>query len=276
MSEEEKRGDKYGLILRPEFLPLLPKSTSIWGDLDILNSKESSEVTLGRVKQLVDEVDLKEGIYIGMRQISIEGKYRLPLQVFNTHPEQLDLSFDDWVTFTSGPLTCSEAIAAGYLLETAEIARDILEGNLDLEESEASLAFEEIAEKIGGRKRFVPLGMMTIYDYIARMVHYRHVKGDLEELDMSEDNDHDLAHIIGLGIVPLARAFREDGYRIGDNFQATIDILYIGNRALFIPFAGALDGHPKTEEDWQMVGLGFYTGVRLFRLIEEKFSSKND
>lgn len=273
MSKEKKEGDKSSLTLRPEFLPLLPKSTSIWGDLDILNSEESSKATLGRVKQLVGETGLSEGIYLGMKQMVSSKSYELPLRVFHANPDELSLPMDDWVTAVSGPLKYSEAIAAGYLLETAAIIRDILDEVLKVEGASPSLSFEEIARKIGGKKRFVPLGIFTIHDYVARMVHYCNIRDSLEDRKMSEDNDLDLAAIVGIGIVPLAKAFREDGYKIGDNFQQAIDTFYIGNTALFIPFAGAYEGHPKTNEDWQMLGLGLYTGVRLLRIIENEFST---
>lgn len=265
--------NEHSLTRRPEFLPGLPKSDSIWGELDILNSKETSKATLARVKQLVDDTGLSNGIYLGIRQVCSPDEYRLPLQVFDTNPDQLRLSLDEMVTAVSGPLTHSEAIATGYLLETATIARDIIDERLEVIERSSSVAFEEIARRLGGQRRFVPLGLSTIYDYIARMVHYRHVRDDFGKWEMSEDRDEDLARIIGLGIVPLAKAFREDGYRIGDNFQQAVDEIYVGNTMLFIPFAGYFGGHPQTKEDWQMVGLGFYTGVRLFRIIEGKFSN---
>ena len=263
------------LVPRPEFLPNLPKSDSIWGDYDILNSKESSQITLFRVKQLVDDTGVREGIYLGIRQVVSYEEYKLPLQVFDSNPDQLNLRFDDMVTAVSGPLTYSEAISSGYLLETAAIARDILDGQLKLVEKTPRLAFEEIVRRFGGQRRFVPLGFFTIHDYIARMAHYRNIKDDFPGLDMTEDSDEDLALVVGMGTIPLARALREDNYKIGDNFQQTIDRVYIGNQALFIPFAGVFGGHPKNLEDWQMVGLGLYTGVRLFRRIENEFTSSS-
>ena len=268
MSEQE-----YSLTRRPEFLPHLPKSDSILGENDVLNSKETSQLTLERVKELVDDTGLCEGIYVSRRQVYDPEKYKLPLQVFDTNPDQLRLPLDDMVTSVAGPLAYSEAIAAGYLLETATIARDILDEHLKVIEASSSLAFEEMAKRLGGQKRFVPLGLITLHDYIARMAHYRHVKDDLGDWGMSEDRNEDLARIIGLGIIPLAKAFRRDNYKIGRNFQETIDRVYIGNTALFIPFAGVMGGHPKTKEDWQTLGLGLYTGVRLFRIIESKFSN---
>jgi len=272
---ERDESPNYSLIHRPEFLPNLPKSDSIWGDFDILNTRETSQATLTRVEQLIDETGLMGGIYIGIRQVYSPEEYKLPLKVFDTDPNQLTLPLDDMVTAISGPLRYSEAIASGYILETAVIAHDILDRRLEVIKSSTNLAFEEMVKKLGGQKRFIPLGLLTIHDYIARMAHYRKVRSDLEEWEMSEDKDEDLAKIIGLGIVPLAKAFRKDGYKIGENFTQMIDKVYIGNTVLFIPFAGVLGGHPQTKEDWQMVGLGLYTGVRLFRIIESKFSDSN-
>ena len=255
------------IIPLPDFSEL-PKSGSIWGEFDILNSKESSQVTFRRVKGLVEETGLENGIYIALRQVYSAEEYRAPIEVFDCDPNKLDLEMDDWVTYSCGPLRYGEALASGYILETATITRDIIDENIPVEDEISDIVFEEIAEKIGGRKRFVPLGLSTIYDYIVRMVQYRNVRHDFEKMDMSEDSEEDLACIVGLGVVPLAKAFREDGYRIGEKFQQTIDSVYVGNSSLFTPFSGAFGGHPKAREDWQMLGLGLYTGVRLFRVIE--------
>lgn len=261
-------GSKYANLLE-----VLSDSNSIWGRFDILNSKASSQETWQRVEALVDETGLAEGIFVGLRMMVSVGEHRPPLMVFDTNPDKLELSLDDQPTFIAGPLGLSEAKALGYLLETAFIAKDIFEGNIRVAGRSISVAFTSMAETIKGEKRFVPLGWVELYDYIARMVHYRNVKDDLPAWDMSEEED--LAYMVGDGVVLLAQAFRQDGYRVRESFQQELEQSYIGDPSLFVPFAG-LDGHPKTREDWQMLGLGLYTGVRLFRQIEAAQGGSNN
>lgn len=261
VQRSDMREREHSLARRPEFLFDLPKSDSIWGDLDILNSRESSQATFKRVRQLVDGVGLREGIYLGVRETVFPEKYIPPLKVFDINPGQLRLPFNEVVNAISGPLTRSEAIATGYLVETAAIT---------LIDPTSSLAFEEIEKKLDGKKRLIALGLFTLHDYIARMAYYRNVNGEFAKNGMSEGKDEDLAKVVGLDAVRLAKIFRKDNYRIDKNFQQTIDKFYVGNKSLFIPFADVLGGQPQTEEDWQMIGLGFHTGVRLFRKIQRK------
>ena len=227
------------------------------------------------MEALVDEIGLAEGIFVGLRMMVTVGEHRPPLMVFDTDPDKLELPLDDHPTFIAGPLGLSEAKALGYLLETAFITKDIFEGNIRVAGRGVSVAFTSMAETIKGEKRFVSLGWLELYDYIARMAHYRNVKDDLPAWDMSEDDKHNLAYMVGDGVVLLAQAFRQDGYRVREFFQQRLEQSYIGNPSLFVPFAG-VDGHPKTREDWQMLGLGLYTGVRLFRQIEAAQGGSNN
>ncbi len=275
MDERKGNSDEHNIIIYKDLLPLLPNSTSIWGEEDILNSQESSQETLKRVMLLARNTGVKDGIYVSMRQAMTIGEYRLPLKMFDVDPGEIkDMSLDDMVTFISGPLSFNEAIAAGYLLETALVAKHILDGGLELEKSNSNLWFEQIVERTQGMARFIPLGVITLYDYIARMAHYRNIRHDLKGMDMSEENFDDLSEVVGAGIVPLAHAFKKDEYKIGDNFQKAIEAFYVGNINLFIPYAG--EEQPKNDGDWQLIGLGLQTGVRLFRKIEKCYLNQDE
>lgn len=253
----------------------VPKSDSIWGEYNILNSRATSEVTFQRVYELVRELDFREGIYVGIRAMVNADNYKLPLRVFSEDPQKTISSINDMVVALSGPLKYNEALAAGYILETAAITRDILDGFLQTITKERSPVFEQLASTPKGGERFVPLGLFTLSDYIAAMVAYRNHLQYFEGLDLSEESNEDMSLIVGMGRLPLARAFRRDGYVIGNEFQTTLDQHYVGNRSLFIPFAGVFGGHPKTAADWEMVGAGIYAGIRVFREIQDNFENTN-
>ncbi len=247
----------------------LPASDSIWGNLDVLNNLESSQANTGLAKKLVGEVRRSMGGEVYVARRALTGRpYRMPLVVYPYDPQFGISSLDDFAVGSSGPYQYGEAVAAGYLLTTAAVNLDILDGVVEGMENTNSPIIDQISQEFGGEKRYLPLGLFTLNDFLGSMMIYRAVTENpgLSVLDI--EDEYDLSLLIKVGRLPLARAFKEDGYLIGDNFQATLDRWYIGNQNLFIPFAGK---QPKTLGDWQMVGIGLYTGVRIFRSIDQAF-----
>lgn len=248
----------------------IPSCSSIWGKIDILNTDQSSQESTRRVVSAISAFPGNE-LFVGMRSFSKAGEFRSPLVVYDFDPRYAAAPpLEEMATAINGPLSRSEAIAAGYLLETAVVTQDIFEGRIELLQQTPNPLFEALKAKIPGSPRFLPLGLLTLNDYISRMSHYRRARAMFEREEIDENDDEDMAIVVGQGIIPLARAFRLDQYQIGDNFEDTLTQIYAGNPRIFIPFAG-IDQHPKTHADSQLVGLGLLSGVKLFRQIRDHF-----
>jgi hypothetical protein len=239
-------------------------STSIWGDIDLLNTWHSSSDLSPRIISAVDEIQQENGLFIGIRMLVDEE--RLPVLVYESNPNRMVLSFEEHSVMPAGPWSRSEAIAIAYLLSSASYYENTLRGVTEVEEYDVPQQIVDLVGTVGGNPLYIAAGIYSVCDLMGRMTHYRDIRDSFEDLDLEEDNLLDMHLIIGIGAVPAAKAFMMDGYIFGDSFQKTVEQGYAAERFYVLPFFQT--NPPQTEGDWEMKRIGMVTGYRLFKRIE--------
>lgn len=256
---------------------LSPQGLSIWGATDYLNNRESSIDITNRVADQIYQLK-SNTVYTGIRMGRVVGEFKTPLLTypFDAHEyvRKVLPPIEETPTAINGPLTQSEAVAMGYLLESSEIAQAMIEGRAQIIYKTPNPNFDAILKKLGGQPSFLYSGIMTLNDWIARMAHYRSVKDLVTDEDLDVNDEDDLAYIIqdySKNLIPLTHAFETDKFTFGFNVNNIIRDYYAGVTQT-VPFS---EHQPRSKDDAINLGVCLLSSIKLFIRIESAFQYTN-